>query len=485
MSDDDFLDGHDQISVQTPLNAVGYGDQDKDTLLDYNDDLTMSRQDNETISVSSDNTTAGRNCDRSRPMGLLGNNAEQGRDIGSDEVWHEQEQIMWENREKMEHLKKCLQHQREMAENKLQEEQERAEVARMESEIRLLNQKRFDVKHDIPVVSNVKRLTQKTGSQTVKFKSDNNSKVSHTPVNTGQREVLNTSQRKPKAKATQAKHDKLGKQRGDKYTEIQRRTALEEQHRIEQWLRESVSSIAPENIPGLQAESGFGNCDESVFKPQLLCCRWAMREQRKAMEETDISGDTTEGTTRAPLSAGKRPVPVPTHNPPMRKVVRAEPQTMHRMEDRDSDGESRVSVISSSSHVSRALSSVVGREVKCKDTVETKIPCDLKSGFLDKPRSTVLVKHKWPHMNQNPRYVTEALTFNQLMFPSSLGANVIRFEGPRTRRSWQADSESCPRCPICWSSVGTGTGLGLPILQLSAALRRVSHHGQVHLDTTT
>ena len=41
---------------------------------------------------------------------------------------------------------------------------------------------------------------------------------------------------------------------------------------------------------------------------------------------------------------------------------------------------------------------------------------DLKLGFLDKPRSHVLVKHKWPHMNQNPRYITETLSFNQLNF---------------------------------------------------------------------
>ena len=45
----------------------------------------------------------------------------------------------------------------------------------------------------------------------------------------------------------------------------------------------------------------------------------------------------------------------------------------------------------------------------------------LKSGFLDKPRSYVLVKQMWPHMNQKPRYVTTSLTFNQLNFCQFVG----------------------------------------------------------------
>ena len=46
---------------------------------------------------------------------------------------------------------------------------------------------------------------------------------------------------------------------------------------------------------------------------------------------------------------------------------------------------------------------------------------ELKSGFHDTPGSQVLVKLKWPHMNQNPRYVTEGLKFNQLTFPQFVG----------------------------------------------------------------
>ena len=43
------------------------------------------------------------------------------------------------------------------------------------------------------------------------------------------------------------------------------------------------------------------------------------------------------------------------------------------------------------------------------------------SGFLDKPMSQVVRKLTWPHMTQNPRYVTDALMFNQLSFAQFVG----------------------------------------------------------------
>ena len=33
----------------------------------------------------------------------------------------------------------------------------------------------------------------------------------------------------------------------------------------------------------------------------------------------------------------------------------------------------------------------------------------IKPGFLDKPKSHVMVKLRWPHMNQNQSYITTAL----------------------------------------------------------------------------
>ena len=57
----------------------------------------------------------------------------------------------------------------------------------------------------------------------------------------------------------------------------------------------------------------------------------------------------------------------------------------------------------------------------------------LCSGFLDKPRSLVLIKHMWPHMNQNPRYVTNSLSFNQL--------NFCQFVGGECRTILKTDNE--------------------------------------------
>ena len=51
----------------------------------------------------------------------------------------------------------------------------------------------------------------------------------------------------------------------------------------------------------------------------------------------------------------------------------------------------------------------------------TRVGEKLISGFLDEPRSNVIMKLKWPHMNWNPRYVTTALTFNQLSFQQFVG----------------------------------------------------------------
>ena len=47
-----------------------------------------------------------------------------------------------------------------------------------------------------------------------------------------------------------------------------------------------------------------------------------------------------------------------------------------------------------------------------------------RSGFLDKPDSTVLIKLKWLHMNQNQQYVMAPLSFNQLNFPQFVGGEV-------------------------------------------------------------
>ena len=58
---------------------------------------------------------------------------------------------------------------------------------------------------------------------------------------------------------------------------------------------------------------------------------------------------------------------------------------------------------------------------------------NLRSGVLEKPRSQVMLKLKWPHMNQNPRYVTAPLTFNELTFSQFVGGEcrtIIKADNP-------------------------------------------------------
>ena len=94
-----------------------------------------------------------------------------GQDLGSDEVWQKQEQILASNREKRERLRKRLERQKQIAEEKLWDEQERMELVRMENEIKQLNQKRS-------VLNPVLNMTSKRQDRTVKIQTgSNNSRV--------------------------------------------------------------------------------------------------------------------------------------------------------------------------------------------------------------------------------------------------------------------------------------------------------------------
>ena len=77
------------------------------------------------------------------------------------------------------------------------------------------------------------------------------------------------------------------------------------------------------------------------------------------------------------------------------------------------DGESVFSCSSGVSHITvlsfRRSENLLQKSVK------------LQPGCLDKPKSEVLQKLRWPHMNQNPCYVTNSLMFNQLTFPQFVG----------------------------------------------------------------
>ena len=96
-------------------------------------------------------------------------------------------------------------------------------------------------------------------------------------------------------------------------------------------------------------------------------------------------------------------------------------------DDQDSDGESKFSSVSCRTVKSQLSVNMMNQNTGKNGSLyggselsrQARKP--LKSGFLDKPGSQVLFRQKWLHMNQNPRYVTEALAFNQLSFPQFVG----------------------------------------------------------------
>ena len=126
------------------------------------------------------------------------------------------------------------------------------------------------------------------------------------------------------------------------------------------------------------------------------------KDVREARKEASIPG-TMHITAKKPgygepTGQGARPKAhqhIPLHTP-------------HLRDNLENDGESV--------HSCKSVASS-----RTQDSDSTKKDKKKKSGFLDKPRSNVVVKMKWPHMNQNPRYVTTALTFNQLNFCQFVG----------------------------------------------------------------
>ena len=98
----------------------------------------------------------------------------------------------------------------------------------------------------------------------------------------------------------------------------------------------------------------------------------------------------------------------------------------------ESDGEL---VITACSFQSRALvmsrqktDSVKYSKINNKAIKNNKKLVELKSGFLDKPMSQVVIKHKWPHMNQNPQYNHQSSDLNFQQFVGGECRMIIKTE---------------------------------------------------------
>ena len=318
-------------------------------------------------------------------------------DLGSDEVRQQQECIMAANREKREQLRKKLERQRRVAEEKLQEEQGKIELVKMESEIIKINQRRSASHNTFKGGTEWDKSRQKTGRNL------------NPKYNVGQ-VVVGLVKIKQKKARMHASVD-------NKTTETQH--AAGNSHvsdKVEQWLCNSVQSgcdeheqwVNPFEIGGQHAFN-----DTMVKHDNLICCRKAMKEQRKACE----GQDPDQPSHRQSMQPITRTVINRTEVAEQMKKKRNNRQNPRDecppliQAVQESDGESIASGFTLNSNKTCGTSSSHFKSINK----------DIKSGFLDKPKLMVVLKLKWPHMNQNPRYVTEPLTFNQLSFQQFVG----------------------------------------------------------------
>ena len=188
----------------------------------------------------------------------------------------------------------------------------------------------------------------------------------------------------------------------DKHAQFNLPKSMSDYDRINMWLRSSVTDVGNNEI---ESQNGKGHDDTFMAHNNLICCSKAMRDQRKGR---DVAPGRTQVTNTE------------EEIPKQRKSTKQSLLDRRAQEEFKADTDDGESIISSKSAVS-SRANTASLKLKHAEKVFTSKVRDLKSGFLDKPRSQVLFKHKWPHMNQNPCYITEALSFNQLNFAQFVG----------------------------------------------------------------
>ena len=173
---------------------------------------------------------------------------------------------------------------------------------------------------------------------------------------------------------------------------VGRNSVLNEHARVLKWLQESEPSASD-----LQTFEGQPDHYNELRSIDYRC---EVRGQRKTVEPM-------EQPSRGPLAArevsqdrSRRK----TGKPDVTQETEFMPRSRTRT-DTDSDGESVCSLNSNRSRQSSVSGSVSSVSKKSRASKMSKSHSmhgrNPKSGFLDKPRTCVLVKHMWPHMNQN------------------------------------------------------------------------------------
>ena len=345
--------------------------------LDYEDDM-----ENENGEEQNDKQDGGSSVhDLGRPL------PQSSDDIADDPYWEQQQQIIRDNREKREKARKRLERQKQLAEEKLREEREKEELERMERDIRQLHQQRS-------VLASLEQNNEQHRMGCV----NKSGKIS---------DIVRMGRNGAKVKPVKAKVSGNARMQG-KQTDwfpikrVNNVSALTNEEQVRRWLQASTTdSGGSEELDELISQLGRDNeCSVSCFS------RRAVRDQQRAVTQAQLAQveEAIQHKKQAVMGA------------PLRRVEKA--VSVRSSPDRESDGESVQSC--------RSETTVMTTNTKRGGKL-------LKSGFLDKPRSSVMVKHKWPHMNQDTRYVTEPLSFNELNFCQFVGGEcrtILRTQDP-------------------------------------------------------
>ena len=308
------------------------------------------------------------------------NENEDPNDLGRDEVWQAHQAQVKQEADRRYRLKKRLARQIIVAEERVRAEQEKQEILKMQQQVKNLDQQRL-VPPNLPVPS-----AQIPNQQIPTY------------------------------------HEALTEQ---VYSDARMADQITPAQKVNIWFRASPLNPPPttmdagavgHNMVGMgqhneqsdilrQADAQFAQNMHNMPLNHDDDCRQQLRDVRKQVAEDVVRQPLqTKSVQYAAPQHSQPPPPPPMHQ---QHSSGARPKQTHRPKvEQEMEGELCTNADNSS--------------VRSASTVKTKDK-RIKSGFLDKPRTHVLTKLKWPHMNQNPRYVTTALTFKQLNFQQFVG----------------------------------------------------------------
>ena len=170
---------------------------------------------------------------------------------------------------------------------------------------------------------------------------------------------------------------------------------------------------------------------ESEYKTECnVGCfpRRAVRDQRKAGPKGNTTDRSCNREAELKRPDTERQGDRKKRHATMKAETSTGPAQQVQFSDADSDGESV--------HTIRSIQLL--RSIKSHTSNRSKHSnMRIRSGFLDKPQSNVLIKHRWPHMNQDPRCVTRTLGFNDLNFCQFVGGECSTIMRTQEPDEWQ------------------------------------------------